>query len=393
MKLRDKKIFFSLLIALIYFPPQIRGIQMIKVLYAYIIPFLYLALNINTVLKLFTTMKNKKVMIAFIILFFLILVSAIHPILLQTFDFSYLTTYWKVFITLFFKTVFLVIFFYRTFGTESNVFNYIDCFLYTICEYVLVSSVMIFNSNFRRIMNNILVFDEIQNAHLSYEKNYTRIGWIGFSGFNMTIICTLGLILCIFILLQKTKNGTGILKYYIIAALMLLGNMFYGRVGVIGSVLSIGIMLIYLFFNSGVKYKKTFFSVILFVVVAIVVVINQTDKSDIIKKWYDWVFAPINNYLTSGTVTISSMEKTIDMYFKPPLATVIFGDGRYVDPNNNLLYYMHTDPGLMRQMLFFGLPYCILAYCAVLIFLRSICGNLQIYYNINLKLVRVLFFM
>ena len=41
-----------------------------------------------------------------------------------------------------------------------------------------------------------------------------------------------------------------------------------------------------------------------------------------------------------------------DMYFKLTPGQIILGDGRYMGIDG--LYYMHTDVGLMRNLLFFG---------------------------------------
>ncbi len=66
-----------------------------------------------------------------------------------------------------------------------------------------------------------------------------------------------------------------------------------------------------------------------------------------------WAFEAYYNYLESGEITTESSDYLLDnFYFDVSEQTMLYGDGRYKDGNE---YYMDTDAGYMRHILFFGL--------------------------------------
>ncbi|MEB0084359.1 hypothetical protein QN379_20325, partial [Glaciimonas sp. Gout2] len=74
-------------------------------------------------------------------------------------------------------------------------------------------------------------------------------------------------------------------------------------------------------------------------------------------QFSDWIF---EIFITdSASVTGSkSTDDLVSMYFIPNLSTIFFGDGKYIAGDN---YYMNTDGGYMRHLLFGGIPITILA--------------------------------
>ncbi len=73
-----------------------------------------------------------------------------------------------------------------------------------------------------------------------------------------------------------------------------------------------------------------------------------------IENYSLYAFQPIYKFLETGSFSVSSTEKLQKMYFLPNDSwTILFGDGKYT--NIDSTYYMHTDAGYMRFMLYFGL--------------------------------------
>lgn len=73
--------------------------------------------------------------------------------------------------------------------------------------------------------------------------------------------------------------------------------------------------------------------------------------------WKEWLRQPVEafsqgvsmGYLTFGT---SADNLIYNMYFMPSEDSILFGDGRYTNSDGS--YYMHTDAGYMRIVLFMG---------------------------------------
>ncbi len=122
-----------------------------------------------------------------------------------------------------------------------------------------------------------------------------------------------------------------------------------------------------------------------------------------------WATEFINNIMTGSSGT-SSSDSLFDMYFWVEGKTFLFGDGYYSDPNNSDRYYMGTDAGYMRPILYYGLltffpQILLLLYCTlkskgfinismVICFILFIC-NIKgqfIYFGSSMEKVLILFF-
>jgi len=76
--------------------------------------------------------------------------------------------------------------------------------------------------------------------------------------------------------------------------------------------------------------------------------------------------------LTTGNTDNSSLNTILyTMRFMPNIKTLIWGDGIYTEPSTGG-YYMNTDLGFMRGILYFGIFGVILIYTMVLAAIRKI---------------------
>lgn len=74
-----------------------------------------------------------------------------------------------------------------------------------------------------------------------------------------------------------------------------------------------------------------------------------------IDKIIPYAFEMFINLFDSGELSTSSTDKLSSMYFSVSESTFLLGDGYYKDPNNAAYYYMGTDAGYMRHILYYGL--------------------------------------
>ena len=65
-----------------------------------------------------------------------------------------------------------------------------------------------------------------------------------------------------------------------------------------------------------------------------------------------WSFELINNFMEAGEIRTDSTDVMLGMYFVPSLQSLLYGDGLMANPDGS--YYMHTDIGYLRHVLFFG---------------------------------------
>ncbi|WP_148138456.1 hypothetical protein [Wohlfahrtiimonas sp. G9077] len=162
---------------------------------------------------------------------------------------------------------------------------------------------------------------------------------------------------------------------YIFFFICFFASLSAGRTAILGYILGIIFVFPYVF-----NKKNTIVFLVLcplFIIVFIYLYEDNLLFRTIFDKYSAYVFQPIMHFLDTGSFKVSSLKSLESMYFMPPIDTFIIGDARYVDPSNHDLYYMGTDSGYMRFMLYYGLLGSLIPYFAFLFF----CFYIVIKYN------------
>lgn len=139
--------------------------------------------------------------------------------------------------------------------------------------------------------------------------------------------------------------------------LLLIGSFFAGRTAFVGLVFG---LIYYIFvFGKFNLFLKNIFKLIFYLSVAILLmtlsykvlpknIINVVDNTLL-----PWVFEFLYTYQETGTLATTSSDHLNEMYFKIPDYTMFYGDAKYTNSDGS--YYMHTDGGYMRTILFYGI--------------------------------------
>ena len=141
-----------------------------------------------------------------------------------------------------------------------------------------------------------IVSNENQNELLQNFGYATRVGWMGFSGFRATLKCSISVCFLTF-LVWNNNSSLKLKRNFIIAAfaLSLLGNMFYGRFGIIVSLVAIVVALL--------MYKKMtplFFGKILFAIaIGFLALFCLKNYSKALNDWYIWMVTPFKNFIST----------------------------------------------------------------------------------------------
>ncbi len=108
----------------------------------------------------------------------------------------------------------------------------------------------------------------------------------------------------------------------------------------------------------------------------IIVLLLMRKYVSAIEAWFHWVFSILSNYKKLGHFYDSdgSVETILTrMYWMPDLETLLVGDGFYTD---GIYYYMHTDSGIMRPILYYGAIHYIASLIAYFIIAYQLCKRL-----------------
>ena len=372
------KVWYILLFALIQFPLKLAGgLRYLAYIYIYFVPLLYLIFNINWLIKFCRRIKNIRIQLFKVIYAYLIFISIVWPIALGTFDFTYLTVYWGDLFLWLLKYLFLVAVFELHVDSDGNVECFIEYLARSVGLYVLVSLLCVISPSLRQFIFDKIYLSPTDILNYTRAEYRTRFGWAGWSSFNETAICTITvIILCIYIL-KSSGNIKKQTHYLVLSVFPLLGNALYGRIGLLTSLVCIGLTCIFVLFKGNLKY---IFRLIVVAVILYLIFIMLKDKIEMLNSWYQWVFSIFVNYRKTGKLydNVGSVQHlTSDMYWMPKSGTFLFGDGYYT--NSDGTYYMSTDSGIMRPMLFYGMiNYALSVFGALLImreFAFEIIGN------------------
>lgn len=313
--------------------------------------FLYVVLNFNVPLRIMSATKKTCALqfVAFGAVLWFALVGLI-PIISGSGDFSYVA-YCMTFISWTMYLLAIVIRLKKRYPQQNTMEMFMKTFLWAMALYVLVTTIILAFPGLRQVITEIISISETDLAHLSRDKYYTRIGWAGFSGYTTSMKCTVALCFALYFLVKRVVEKWKVeFAMIVMYALTLLGNFYYARTGLLISALCTGGAILYLALR--LKRIKLFLKIVALSLAAIaagVVALNNMSGENVVINWIFELFINANQGKGLSAISLTLLG---DMYFIPPMKTFFFGDGWYTAAEGG--YYMKTDAGCMRLMLYFG---------------------------------------
>lgn len=352
MTINLKNLFYLLLVSFIQFPIRINGYEYLTYIIIYGIPLIYSLMNIGRLNSIWLKVRKSYLAISLVIIMYLFIVSFLWPLIYCSYDFTFITDFWRRTGLLLLKNLFLFLVYIRIYKNNLSIENYFNFYIKAVMLYVVFTFSIIFLPEIREHIINIVYLTPKNLMDLQDPSYFTRIGWIGWSGFNETMHCTVAVLLCCSFIIFYNNNKYKQLKYLLYSLVLIVGNMFYGRSGL--TISAFALVYVYCFMLKKLKIKFIIVtSLIMFAFLFGIIVLK--DYSESANMWYNWVFSAFINFYQSGRFRDStgSVSMLIDnMYWMPPIDTFLFGDGRFTGDDGT--YYMHTDSGIMRAILFYG---------------------------------------
>lgn len=354
----------------VLFPFRLNGISTLQNL-------IYYGLSIVFVCIFFFQLNKRKVegkylskVIGYLFILAIITIFAyVVPIVKNTNDtsyFSYFLYYWGRIIVL-----------TGTLTLCQTVIRYLDLVIDAINLYVMCSIFLLIPS-FHNFYAGVISVSSTTSAErleqLYSQTYYTRFGLQGFSGFGATLMCTISVLLSCYLIVISINKKKSMKPYVFRVVISLIGTALYGRIGFLVSLVLIAMTLLYvaIFYN---KYGMLLSICGVGILVIILFVANAQTLRQI--SSINWMFEGFFNYLDSGKFSTKSSTVLMSMFFHPSSQTILFGDGYYTVMGK---YYMSTDIGFLRPLLFFGIFVEFLYYLQILPLLKAIYGRLK---NLN----------
>lgn len=347
------------LFCLFMYPVMFKFSSILSYAYIYGIPATYLLFNYNFFRKLTKTQLNIITCASL-----LVVLSYLYPTFHGTGDYSYVRVATFIFRKLI-AYVFLACILVKKYKENARLEHFMYYYALTHSIYVVGTLLIVLIPGLKIFWFSI--FEEVISSEtLSESFGYVfRIGWQGFSGYRLTLHCTLS---CIFLLYlfyaSKINFRLNRNVFFMSYTLCFLGNMFYGRSGLVLTIVASSIA--FFAWNKINIFKLLRTS---FIVTILIIMISYLQNVPIFSDWYYWMSQPIHNFLTTGNFGNASINRTHEMVFMPEWKTILFGDGYFVYKDH---YYMNTDSGIMRNILFWGIIGWVLTYTMTLYSIISI---------------------
>lgn len=357
--------FILILFCMYIYPIIFQKISIISYVLIYGVPVIYLLLNIKLLVKLFHHIsKNQFICMILVVIMFVL--SYLLPLHHGTGDFTYVRTVTFILRKLLIY-VFLMMVLWKKYKEKTSVEHFMYYFSLATVLYVISTLVLTMLPSLKSFWLSMATSEFEMNLFESYGYAM-RVGWQGYSGFRCTFRCTLTVAFLMYFLL--TKDMTISIKKEKISILLLfafMGNAFYGRSGLVVSLLTVILAMIL----AGKIGLKRIVQLTLIAICGFFILSFLGKTNSVLQDWYIWMSTPFKNFFTTGSFNNYSVDHLVnDMLFIPSNKTLVFGDGYYTNSTTNS-YYMETDSGLMRQLLFWGVIGTSVSYGCVLILFSS----------------------
>ena len=311
------------------------------------LPAIYILMNI----RLLSHLGLKQITTLFCILL-LVLISYVVPLIHGTDDFSYT----RILLTscrMLLSYVALLCLVIKTHGKEKLIYYFMYYYILTHIVYVIVTILMVVFPILRELWFSIVEKDQQIRLSGSY---IFRIGWQGFSGFRLTLHCTLSVIFALFLRYGSKIPMLSTRQFLIFIIGCFVGNMFYGRSGLIVSI--IVCLAAFLYWN---RKKPVYIITSMMIVGGILGGISLLKYIPSLSNWYEWMSSPVVSLVTTGEMNDGSFD-TLQKMQRVEISeeTFMYGDGYYGSGNGH--YYMSTDAGFIRNILFWGIFGAIFSY-------------------------------
>lgn len=292
----------------------------------------------------------KKQMINFCLLYVAIVIWALIVIGINDGDFTYFDFLLRI-IQNILLYLFMWLFSYKMLR-EISLDSFLKYFIVATCLYVFFSVVFLLNPDWKEFWAQLLVQNDLQLRATEDVSYQTRFGLKGFSNFGETAMCSLAALSSLY-LMHKEKI---VLNIWMVAFIIcLLGSLFYGRSGVITSVM---FFVLYELGDISMVNIKRLFVIVFTLTLLIMLTIGIAEYDLRLQYWLMWVSAPVESFifgLQYGQISFGHSTNRLvnEMYFVPDDDTLLLGDAHYMNSDGS--YYMGTDVGILRHVLYYGI--------------------------------------
>lgn len=228
-------------------------------------------------------------------------------------------------------------------------------FVYSAIGYVMGTvCFIIFPSVKEMWLKCIVLYDSTELIHVP--EYATRIGFAGFSGFNVALYVNMALLGAVYLYIDKKINTR---KALFLFFWLLLGSLLYGRIGTVAAIVITVLFALYMMWRLDFRFFKTLVKATALAGIILYLFYKLYPEG---KDFLYWIAEPIYRYIKIGMLGSDSTDSLLDFYrnFRPTFGQMLHGTGKWKNPDGS--YFGYTDVEFMRYIYFGGIFFTVLAY-------------------------------
>lgn len=308
-------------------------------------------------------------------------ISAFHG----TYDFAYAKNFVSQIITLICVVISCSLIFYSKINAKIDIVDY-GCRL-IVWSFMLQSIIQIlaFSNSQIASLVHLTYFGSVIELYEGH-GGVRGVSLTGSPGWGLTVGYGIAFLLYTKIYLIDNKPTMLSILY---GLLLVIGNFFAGRSGFIGAILSVLMFVI----STVPLYRKLL--ILLFVpflnilVIALISILFPQMVNTLVEKVFPFVFEFYYAYESTGEIQTGSTNVLKEMWQVPiSFETFWLGDGYFMNPFGTG-YYMKTDVGILRNILYGG----ILWYILIVLYALLISFSTYKWMNKSTRLVAIFIFL
>lgn len=310
----------------------------------------------------YNIIRNRFILYMISVYVFVFIFSLFTAIYNGTYDYSINSTLINNLISIFITCILISYFLTRNEQIEENIYYFLSVIFLSQCMIIIL---MLLFPTFKEFIQSFIRSDS-QLERMSSYNGIRGLGLTGFVAFGFSIM--MGVLFPIFCYWIKYYARMMDSLKIVFIILCIISCLSAGRTSILGVL--IGLFVLIYSHRANLNYIIRFLKVnfILFFVFMVVFffIFNNDDIYRVAYYYSRYVFQSIWNYIEYGSFSVNSLEHLDTMYFYPNNLNWFIGNGHYT--NDDGTYYMNTDAGYMRFILFFGLIGSLILYSMFLFF-------------------------
>lgn len=297
----------------------------------------------------------------------IVIITFLVTVFHGSYDYTMLSTLFNQLINYIVVALFLGVFYDK----DKDINYYIDVVVKCFALQGLIMVLSLLFPSFKSIVELTQSVETIEKSLSSY-GGYRNLAFGATQFFGLNAAFGIALLLNSYLIVSLKRK-----VYWLTFFLICIGIFFSGRTSIIAVFCCLFFITWELRLSKVEKFK--YFIGSLFVII-LIGVFSSKIYNVIPIGVREWFFEFYYNYQKTGSLATRSSSHLVEkMYFIPESQIILLGSGKYTNIDGS--YFMHTDAGYMRILLYYGFLGIVMYLMYYLIIVKELFSFFKLYYK------------